>query len=34
VDEVVEWRGHAPEAVRAMKESLERLNEKGVEPDD
>jgi hypothetical protein len=34
VDEVVEWRGHAPEAVRAMKESLERLNETGVEPDD
>jgi hypothetical protein len=34
VGEVVEWRGHEPEVVEAMQESLERLNEKGIEPDD
>lgn len=29
-----EWTGHPPEAIRAMKEALARLDQEGVEPDD
>ncbi|NLE22194.1 MAG: NAD(+)--rifampin ADP-ribosyltransferase [Actinobacteria bacterium] len=32
--EVTEWRGHSPEALKAMKDSLERLEREGVEPID
>jgi len=32
--EVTDWQGHAPEAVKAMKEGLERLECLGVEPID
>lgn len=32
--EVTEWQGHAPEALKAMKEGLERLAREGVEPID
>lgn len=32
--EVPDWRGHTPEAVKAMKEGLERLERLGVEPID
>ncbi len=32
--ELEEWRGHAPEAIRAMKEGLARLEQQGIEPDD
>jgi len=28
------WTGHPPEAIRAMKEALARLDQEGVEPDD
>lgn len=31
IDEVTGWRGHAPEQLRAMRESLERLQRLGVE---
>ena len=31
---VTDWQGHSPEAVRAMKEGLERLERLGVEPID
>jgi hypothetical protein len=30
--EVTDWRGHAPEVLKAMKEELERLAREGVEP--
>lgn len=33
-DEVTDWEGHPPEAIKAMKEGLERLREQGVEPID
>ncbi|RIL09704.1 NAD(+)--rifampin ADP-ribosyltransferase [bacterium] len=32
--EVTDWHGHAPEAVKAMKDELERLKDLGVEPMD
>lgn len=32
--EVTDWAGHPPEALRAMKEGLERLERLGVEPID
>jgi rifampin ADP-ribosylating transferase len=32
--ELEEWAGHPPEAIRAMKEGLARLEQEGVEPDD
>jgi rifampin ADP-ribosylating transferase len=34
VGELESWRGHAPEALQAMKEGLERLQQLGVEPMD
>jgi len=33
-DEVADWQGHAPEAVKAMKDGRERLGKQGVEPID
>jgi len=32
--EVVEWPGHSPEQLQAMKDGLERLERQGVEPMD
>jgi rifampin ADP-ribosylating transferase len=32
--EVRDWRGHSPEALKAMKDNLERLKRLGVEPID
>jgi Rifampin ADP-ribosyl transferase len=32
--EVTEWEGHAPEAIQAMEDGLERLRQQGVEPID
>lgn len=32
--ELAGWTGHPPEAIRAMKEALARLDQEGVEPDD
>lgn len=32
--ELKTWTGHPPEAVRAMKEGLARLQQAGIEPDD
>ncbi|HEX7544623.1 MAG TPA: NAD(+)--rifampin ADP-ribosyltransferase [Candidatus Limnocylindrales bacterium] len=32
--EVAEWQGHSPEALKAMKDGLERLRNQGVEPID
>lgn len=32
--EVVDWQGHSPEELKAMREALERLREQGVEPID
>lgn len=34
IAELEEWEGHPPEAIRAMKEGLARLEQAGVEPDD
>lgn len=34
VGEVMEWQGHSLEALRAMKDGLERLKHQGVEPID
>jgi len=34
VGQVVNWRGHAPEALAAMKDGLEKLKQQGVEPID
>ncbi len=34
IGEVAEWRGHPPEALKAMKDNLERLERAGVEPID
>jgi hypothetical protein len=34
VGEVTDWKGHAPGAIQAMKESLERLRDLGIEPID
>ena len=32
--EVTDWQGHSPEALKEMKDSLERLKQQGVEPID
>lgn len=32
--ELAHWRGHPPEAIRAMKHGLAQLDREGVEPDD
>jgi hypothetical protein len=32
--EVADWKGHPPEVLRAMKDGLERLERRGVEPID
>ncbi len=32
--EIVDWKGHSPEALKAMKDGLERLERLGVEPID
>lgn len=29
--EVMDWKGHAPEQLKAMKDNLERLKEQGIE---
>ena len=34
IDEVVDWQGHSPEELTAMREGLERLRQQGVEPID
>lgn len=34
IGELEEWTGHPPEAIRAMREGLARLEQAGVEPDD
>jgi rifampin ADP-ribosylating transferase len=34
IRELMEWIGHPPETIRAMKEGLARLERQGVEPDD
>lgn len=34
VGEVVDWQGHSPDELRAMREGLERLRQQGVEPID
>jgi hypothetical protein len=34
IGELWEWRGHSPDAVKAMKDNLARLAELGVEADD
>ena len=34
VGEVVDWQGHSPEELKAMKDGLERLKQQGVEPID
>lgn len=34
VGEVVDWHGHSPEELKAMKDGLERLKQQGVEPID
>jgi Rifampin ADP-ribosyl transferase len=32
--EITDWQGHSPEAIKAMKDGLERLKQLGVEPID
>jgi hypothetical protein len=34
IGEVVEWQGHAPEALQAMQDGLERLKQQGIAPID
>jgi rifampin ADP-ribosylating transferase len=34
VGEIVDWQGHSPEELAAMKEGLEQLRQRGVEPID
>jgi len=34
IGELQEWKGHPPEVIRAMKEGIARLTQKGVEPND
>lgn len=34
IGEVVDWQGHSPEELKAMREGLERLRQQGVEPID
>ena len=31
IAEVVNWQGHAPEQIKAMKDALAKLNEQGIE---
>ena len=31
VGEVTNWQGHSPEALKAMKDNIERLRQQGVE---
>lgn len=31
VGEVMDWKGHAPEQLQAMKDNLQRLKEQGIE---
>jgi hypothetical protein len=32
--EITDWQGHSPEALKAMKDGLERLGQLGIEPMD
>jgi hypothetical protein len=34
IGEVKEWQGHPPETLKAMKDSLEQLKQRGIEHDD
>lgn len=34
IGEIVDWQGHSPEELKAMKDGLKRLSEQGVEPID
>ena len=34
IGEVVDWQGHSPEELKAMKDGLEWLRQQGVEPID
>jgi rifampin ADP-ribosylating transferase len=34
IGEVLDWQGHSPAALKAMKEGLERLRQQGVQPID
>ena len=34
IGEVVDWQGHSPEELKAMKDGLERLKQQGVGPID
>ncbi len=34
IGEVVDWQGHSPEELKAMRDGLERLRQQGVEPID
>ena len=34
IGEVVDWQGHSPDELKAMREGLERLRQQGVEPID
>jgi rifampin ADP-ribosylating transferase len=34
IGEIVDWQGHSPAELKAMKDGLERLREQGVEPID
>ena len=34
IAEIVDWEGHSPEELKAMREGLERLRQQGVEPID
>ncbi len=31
IGEIMDWKGHAPEVLNAMKENLERLKQQGIE---
>jgi len=31
VDEVLDWQGHAPEVLQAMRERVQELRQQGVE---
>ena len=34
IGELVDWQGHSPEELKAMRDGLERLRQRGVEPID
>jgi rifampin ADP-ribosylating transferase len=34
IGEVVDWQGHSPEELKAMKDGLEQAKQQGVEPID